>query len=39
MVSTKEYDFESPFFTILITLVKRFEPVCKVATDFFAITI
>ena len=39
MVSTKEYDFESPFFTILITFVNLFEPVCKVATDFLAITI
>jgi hypothetical protein len=25
-------------FTILIALVNLFEPVCKVATDFFAMT-
>ena len=39
MVSTKEYDLESFFFTILITLVNRFDPVCNVATDFFAMVI
>lgn len=39
MVSTKEYPEEPSFLTILIAFVKRLDPVCRVATDFFAMTI
>jgi len=36
--STKVYDPVFGDFTILIALVKRFDPVCNDATDFFAMT-
>jgi hypothetical protein len=37
--STKVYAPDLGDLTILMALVKRFEPVCNVATDFFAIII
>jgi hypothetical protein len=37
MDSTKVYAPVLEDFTILMALVKRLEPVCNVATDFFAI--
>tara|TARA_Y100001960_G_C14770961_1_gene879991 strand:+ start:3330 stop:3509 length:180 start_codon:yes stop_codon:yes gene_type:complete len=36
--STKVYAPVFGDFTILMALVKRFEPVCNVATDFFAMS-
>ncbi len=38
ILSTNMYAPDFGDFTILIALVNLFEPVCKVATDFFAMT-
>jgi len=36
--STKVYAPDFSDFTILMAFVRRFDPVCKDATDFFAMT-